>query len=90
MFDMVIPVFQITHGFDSTGVLFDGEGTFNPLTSIDFNDAAACLKKQYSSEYWEAAGTNVRFLDLEPLTQMCYHILYATFHARCSKCPCVY
>lgn len=55
---------EITHGFDSNGMLLDGFGNFDPIfdknVSDVFNEKANCFKEQYSKYYIEEIGKYVR------------------------------
>jgi membrane metallo-endopeptidase-like protein 1 len=50
---------EITHGFDDSGAQFDGDGNLNNWWSEEslkeFEDAAWCMKQQYSRQFWEEA-----------------------------------
>jgi len=50
---------EITHGFDDSGAQFDGDGNLNNWWSDEslkeFEDAAWCMKQQYSAQFWEEA-----------------------------------
>jgi len=54
---------EITHGFDDSGAQFNGDGNlenwWTDSSIANFNDAAWCMKQQYSNQYWEIAGLNV-------------------------------
>lgn len=54
---------EITHGFDDSGAEFNGDGNledwWSPSSRANFEDAAWCMKQQYSNQYWEIAGLNV-------------------------------
>lgn len=54
---------EITHGFDDSGAEFNGDGNledwWSPSSRANFEDAAWCMKQQYSRQYWEIAGLNV-------------------------------
>jgi len=54
---------EITHGFDDSGAEFNGDGNledwWTPSSRSNFEDAAWCMKQQYSRQYWKIAGLYV-------------------------------
>lgn len=54
---------EITHGFDDSGAEFNGDGNlenwWSDSSRTNFEDAAWCMKQQYSNQYWAIAGLNV-------------------------------
>lgn len=50
---------EITHGFDDSGAEFNGDGNLEDWWSAssraNFEDAAWCMKQQYSRQYWTIA-----------------------------------